>query len=127
MLEVEERSNQGCCHSASYGTKLSDEGAKEPERELAALVGWYSRLDLAAEILDHRAWDPKLHASGVHVQAGEPEQLGWDHCDLVGVDTEAEGVQRIDRDLRVANQLSLVACHQDDVVDVPDRADAEPS
>ena len=44
-----------------------------------------------------------------------------DH-DLVRVDTEAEGVQQIDRNLRVANRLGLVARHRIDIVDVHNTA-----
>ena len=121
MLEVErwQDVHRVCCHGASYGIELADEGVEEPERERAAPVERQRRVDLAAEIADLRAWDPELHASSVHQQAEEH--------DLVRVDTEAEGVQRIDRDLSVANRLGLVAHHQNDVADVHDRADAEPT
>ena len=74
-------------------------------------------MDLAAEIADL-----ELHASSVHLQAEELEGAGWDR-----VDTEAKGVQQIDRNLRVANRLSLAARHQNDVVDLHNTADAEPT
>ena len=126
---MEQRPNvhEGCCHGASYGSELANEGAQEPERELAALVERQCRENLAAEIADLRAWDPELHASAVHLQAEELERASWDCHDLARVDTEAMRVQQIDRDLRVANRprLALLRAIKNDVVDVHDTADAK--
>ena len=120
MLEVEQRPDvhRGCRHSASYNIELADEGAEEPGRELVALMERQSRVNLTLEIVALRTWDPELHMSNVHMQAEELERAGGDCHELVGVDTGAKGVQQIDRDLRVAYRLGLVARHRNDVVDV---------
>ena len=68
----------GCCHGASYGIAIVDEGVEEPVCELAALVERQRRVDLAAEVADLRAWDMELHASSVYLQAKELERAGKD-------------------------------------------------
>ena len=84
-------------------------------------------IQVAEIVVDLRAWHPEFHTSGDHLQAEELERPSWDCRDLAGVDSKADRVEWIDCDPRVANRLGFAVCHEDDVVDVHDITDAEPT